>query len=258
MILAALHQRETARGRTLLDYYADILERLGGYDNVNRSIVMLGADGTAKKDRIMASLRERPPEEIGGQPVRRVLDFWDEEAFGPFLSASDRLPRNVIQVQTDAFIVTIRPSGTEPKLKLYCQLLPDEDQPTQAGGGAKLLGAVRARAEEAARQGTADLLRRIDIEVGTAALLLPDIIDLDQKLRFERETVPALRAALERGEHADLEALLAWLRERITAMTPGTDPLPAVKAPLHWLCAQWRSDGLVGPLPEALARWAQD
>jgi phosphoglucomutase/phosphomannomutase len=256
MLLAALHQRESARGRTLLDYYTAILERLGGYDNVNRSVVMLGADGIVKKDRIMASLRERPPREIGGQPVRRVLDFWDEEAFGPFRSESDRLPRNVIQLQTDGFIVTIRPSGTEPKLKLYCQLLPDPDAPSPERGSA-LLAAVRSRAEETARQGIADLLRRIDVEVGTAALLLPDIIDLDQKLSFEGDTAPALRAAIERNEHADLDALLDWLRTRIAGMTPGTDPLPAVKAPLHWLCERWREEGVRGALLEALAAWAR-
>ncbi len=118
MYLAALHQREAARGRTLLDYYVAILERLGGYDNVNRSIVMLGAEGILKKDRIMASLRADPPDELGGQPVVDVIDYWEESLFGPFVSESDRLPRNVIQVRTEAFIVTIRPSGTEPKLKL--------------------------------------------------------------------------------------------------------------------------------------------
>lgn len=256
MLLAALHQRETARGRTLLDYYVGILERLGGYDNVNRSVVMLGADGIVKKDRIMASLREQPPREIGGQAVRRVLDFWDERAFGPFRSESDRLPRNVIQLQTDGFIVTIRPSGTEPKLKLYCQLLPDPDAPT-TGRGTALLEAVRARAEQAARQGTADLLRRIGVEIGTPALLLPDIIDLDQKLRFEQETAPALRAALERGQPGELPALLDWLRERSAGMTPGTDPLPALKAPLAWLCERWREQGVGGALLEPLATWSR-
>ena len=254
MYLAALHQRESARGRTLLDYYGDILVRLGSYDNVNRSIVMLGAEGIRKKDRIMQSLRERPPTEIGGQPVQELLDFWDESAFGPFLSASDRLPRNVIQVRTEAFVVTIRPSGTEPKLKLYCQLLPGGDPPR--GSGAELLHAVRTRAEGVARQIYADLLGRIDVTLGTSALLLPDIVDLDRKLAYERDTVPALRDALEKGSHEDLESLLGWLGEAVAAMTPGTDALPALKGSVAWLCEQW-----AGELPEAallpeLADWA--
>ena len=257
MYLAALHQRETAEGRTLLDYYAEILEYLGGYDNVNRSIVMLGAEGIAKKDRIMASLRENPPEEIGGQPVKRVLDYWDEKAFGPFVSASDRLPRNVIQVQTDGFIVTIRPSGTEPKLKLYCQLLPDPEAPAQLGAGQAIIREVRARAEEVARQGTADLLRRIDVEIGTPALLLPDIVDLEQKVKFERETVPALLQAIEDETHPSLDALLSWLRREVAAMTPGTDPMPALKAPIRWLCEQWSEEGVRGPRMRGLIAWAR-
>jgi phosphoglucomutase/phosphomannomutase len=257
MYLAALHQRETARGRTLLDYYAEILEYLGGYDNVNRSIVMLGADGIAKKDRIMASLRADPPREIGGEEVRRVLDYWDEEAFGPFVSASDRLPRNVIQVQTDGFIVTIRPSGTEPKLKLYCQLLPDPEATAQLGAGRAIIREVRSRAEEVARQGTADLLRRIDVEIGTPGLLLPDIVDLEQKVRFERDTVPALLRAVEEETHPSLDALLKWLRREVAAMTPGTDPMPAIKAPVRWLCEQWTEEGVRGPRMRALVAWAR-
>ncbi|MGH0032335.1 MAG: hypothetical protein ACQGVC_21285 [Myxococcota bacterium] len=254
MYLAALHQRESARGRTLLDYYVGILERLGSYDNVNRSIVMLGAEGILKKDRIMESLRESPPTTVAGEPVRQVLDFWDEKEFGPFVSASDRLPRNVIQITTDAFVVTIRPSGTEPKLKLYCQLLPADAPPSERG--AALLGAVRARADEIARQIYADLLGRIDASLGTAALLLPDIVDLDRKVEFESATVPALRQALSDGTHADLDGLLAWLGEAVGAMTPGTDALPAIKTSVAWLCEQWRAE-----LPEArllpeLADWA--
>jgi len=255
MMLAGLHQRLHGEGRTLLDYYVEILERLGPYDNVNRSIVMLGADGILKKDRIMASLREGLPEEIGGQPVRRVLDFWDEEQAGPFLSESDKLPRNVIQIETDGFVVTIRPSGTEPKLKLYCQLLPHGEPPTARGRA--ILDEVRERAQRVSRQVYADLLARIDVELGEAALLLPDIVDLDRKVEFEARTVPALRRALAEGTHADLDALLAWLGGEVARMTPGTDALPAVKAPVAWLCAQWKGE-IDAPLLEPLAAWARD
>lgn len=255
MYLAALYQRLRAEGRTLLDYYAHILERLGGYDNFNRSIVMLGADGILKKDRIMASLRERPPVEIAGLRVKRVSDYWDETAFGPFLSQSDQLPRNVIQVETERFVVTIRPSGTEPKVKLYCQLLPGGD--TAGAQGIALIHEVRRQAEEAARQIYGDLLSRIDVSLGTAALLLPDIVDLDRKLEFERDTVGALRAALAQGSHANLEELLAWLGEAVKAMAPGTDALPAVQAPVAWLCEQWRDELAGAPLVAELAAWSR-
>lgn len=256
MYLAALYQREAVRGRTLLDYYVAILEQLGGYDNVNRSIVMGGAEGMLKKDRIMASLREQPPGELGGQKVQRVLDYWDEDAFGPFRSESDRLPRNVIQLQTDAFAVTIRPSGTEPKLKLYCQLLPQPGEVMKERGVA-LLDTVRRRAEAVTRQVYGDLLGRIDAKLDTAALLLPDIVDLDRKLAFQQETVPALREALASGGFTSLDALLDWLREAVAPMTPGTDALPAVKAPVAWLCDDWEESLRDAPLRSALAEWAR-
>jgi hypothetical protein len=232
-----------------------ILEGLGGYDNVNRSIVMLGADGILKKDRIMASLRESPPSRIGGQTVRKLVDYWDESAHGPFRSASDRLPRNVLQVETDGFIVTIRPSGTEPKLKLYCQLLPSADDPDVAGTA--LLDAVRARADEVARQIYGDLLGRVDVTLGQAGLLLPDIVDLDRKIEFESVTVPALERALRDGSHADLDALLAWLGKAVAAMAPGTDALPAVKEPIAWLCEQWADELASVPLLTPLSDWAK-
>ena len=254
MYLAALHQRLRSRGENLLDYYVGILERLGSYDNVSRSIVMLGAEGILKKDRIMAALRENPPSRICGFEVRRFLDFWNEAEFGPFLSASDRLPRNVVQIETEGFVVTVRPSGTEPKLKAYIQLLPQGEGPK--GEGRELLATVRAQADELGRRIYNELLGQLDLSLGEAALLLPDIIDLDRKLEFEGEIAPALREALADGRHADLDALLGWLREAVSRMTPGTDALPALKAPIAFLCDQWRSELPDAALLGALSDWA--
>jgi phosphoglucomutase/phosphomannomutase len=255
MYLAALHQRLRAEQRNLVDYYSDILERFGGYDNVNRSITMIGAEGMLKKDRIMASLRSEPPQTSGGEPVRRVIDYWSEEDFGPFVSDSDRLPRNVIQLQADAFIVTVRPSGTEPKLKVYCQLLPDGSAPPTAGGA--LLKSVRERANAVARQIYGDLLARIDVSLGTAGLLLPDIVDLDRKLEFQQRTVRELRDALASGRYARLDALLDWLRGAVAAMTPGADALPALKESLACLCEQWKGELSDAPLLAELTNWTR-
>lgn len=255
MMLAALHQRLRSRGSNLLDYYVAILERLGGYDSLNRSIVMQGADGILKKDRIMESLRRDPPAQIGGARVLRVLDYWDESVFGPFVSHSDRLPRDVIQLQTEAFVVTVRPSGTEPKLKFYLQLLPGPGVP--AVRGRALLGALRARASELALGVYADLLDRIGLRLEPSALRLPDIVDLDRKLEFQQRTVPALREALASGRFAALDELLGWLGGEVAAMTPGSDALPALKEPLAQLCEDWRSALPAESLRAALAAWAR-
>ena len=71
MYLAGLYQRLAAEGRTLLDYYTGILEELGGFDTVNRSIMMAGASGMQRKDRIMAWLRADAARPAGGPPGDR-------------------------------------------------------------------------------------------------------------------------------------------------------------------------------------------
>ncbi|NJL29389.1 MAG: hypothetical protein HC897_16625, partial [Thermoanaerobaculia bacterium] len=223
MYLAALYQRLHREGRTLLDYYVEILEKLGGYDCVNRSIMMVGADGVARRDRIMTALRAAPPAVLAGETVHKVVDYWDEKVFGPFVSPTDQTSRNVLQVFSDSFVVTVRPSGTEPKLKLYVQLLPAGA--SSGVQGAALLGEVRQRADELARRIYNDLLAKIDFSLSDAALFLPDIVDLDRKRDFDQKTTPWLETALRAGEHADLEALLAGLRQQVAAMTPGSNPL---------------------------------
>ena len=253
MFLAALYQRLLDEDRTMLDYYIDMLRELGGYDNVNRGITLAGAEGTRKKDRIMDSLREAPPRELAGQPVRRFVDYWDPGRFGPIASDTDRLPRNVLQAHTDRFVITVRPSGTEPKLKLYCQLLPD-GEPLDAAG-TDLLEQVRGKADRVARSVYNELLARIDTSLDEPALLLPDIIDLENKQRFATETVPRLRQAMSGGRFADMTELLQWLRRDTAAMTPAADPLPALKPALAWLCGRWRGDPRM-TLVEELGRWA--
>lgn len=255
MYLAALYQRLHREGLTLMDYYVQILEELGGYDSVNRSIMMTGAEGMLKRDCIMASLRKFPPETLGGQVVRKVADYWDEEAFGPFVSDTDKLPRNVIQIFTDAFIITVRPSGTEPKLKLYCQLLPHEE--SSLARGMELLRELRAKADAIARLVYNELLARIDLSLGEAGLLLPDIVDLDRKQDFEQQTVRRLREALAKRTFTSLNNLLAWLRGEVAAMTPGADPLPALKAPVAYLCGQWAGELASTPLLAELEDWAK-
>lgn len=255
MYLAALYQRLRQEGRTLLDYYVAILEELGGFDTVNRSIMMAGASGMIKKDRIMASLREDPPETLGGQRVHKRVDYWDEEAFGPFVSPTDKTPRNVLQLFTDTFIITIRPSGTEPKLKLYCQLLPG-DEPSSARGS-DLLAEVRAKADTIARRIYNELLGRIELSLTEASLILPDIVDLDRKQSFEKQTVPALREALAEARFEGLDALLPWLRGEVAAMTPGSDPLPAIQASVAHLGSEWAEAGLEAPLLPELLAWAE-
>ena len=92
MCLAGLYQRLRGEGRTLLDYYVTILEQLGGYDTVNRSIMMAGPAGMERKDRIMAWLRSLAAATLAGHPVSRVADYWDERPTGPWSARASGCP----------------------------------------------------------------------------------------------------------------------------------------------------------------------
>ncbi len=262
MYLANLYQRLRREGRTLLDYYVQILDEVGAYGDGSRSIMMAGADGVFKRDKIMESLRARPLSEIAGSPVRKVVDHWDQRpesagGFGPFKSETDKLPRNVLQYFCDSFVVAVRPSGTEPKLKFYCQVMPDQD--LLKPRGVERLRAAVAKAEKLALAVYAALLARLDVKLDMAALLLPDIVDLQRKQQFQHTTLPQLREAIAGGKLKHGADCLKWLgeREEIRGMTPGADPLPALKSPLAYVAREWMAQlGRVPALTE-LEEWTR-
>jgi len=253
MYLAALYQRLKTEGRTLFDYYIQILDDLGPFADTSRSIMMIGAEGIFKRDQMMESLRKEPLDNIAGAKLKRVADHWDEKEFGPFVSETDKLPRNVIQYFFDTFIVTVRPSGTEPKLKFYCQLVPD---PELAGTrGRQRLAAISDKAEKMAMVVYRELCRRAGVTLNEVGLRLPDIVDVGRKQEFETRTVPKFREAITRGTVHSLDEALSWLKKEAASMTPGADPLPALKEPLKFLCAQWSKES-PSPLLNDLQQWA--
>lgn len=254
MLLAAIYQKLRLEGRTLLDYYTTILEELGGFADAGRSLVMTGAEGSIQRDGIVASLRACLPTTLGGRAVRKVVDYWNETLFGKLRSGTDQLSRNVLQFYLDGAMVTIRPSGTEPKLKFYCQIVPE-------GGalnlrGLDLLRELTKKVEGIARSVYQELLARMNVHLGEAALLLPDIIDIGRKQKFESATVPALRKALEQRRFQNLQGVLKWLRGEAAAMTPGADPLPALRSSIEHLCREWQQDLVNTPLWGELETWA--
>src|SRR5229473_175348 len=253
MYLAALYQRLRRQGRNLHDYYVQILDHVGPHADFNRSIMMSGADGVFKRDRIMESLRQSPLNTVAGSALRKISDHWDQAAFGHFVSETDKLPRNVIQYFFDSFVITVRPSGTEPKLKFYCQVLPDAE--LSRTRGLERLSAAAAKAEKLAVVVYRELLKRIDVDLEEPALLLPDIVDLAKKQVFQQRTVPELHRAITSGRFSNVQECLGWLNKEVAAMTPGADPLPALKAPLTLLTKQWTRENGSSPLLGELQKW---
>jgi phosphoglucomutase len=247
--LAYLHTRLGKAGETLLGYFERILDEFGAYAETARSIVLRGSGGTRSMAELMESLRREPPTAVHGEPIVESVDFWDTESWGAFLSATDRESRNVLQWRTASYIVTVRPSGTEPKIKFYVQFLPPE-----TGGPSDVQGAQLA-ADEAAVAVYSELLRRLGRPLSRAALLLPDIIALDEKEQFDRELLPSVKAALSDGE-VDPSAVVLRLRADAARLTPGADPLPALRRALRQAGESWADSAddpaLAGRLAEFL------
>ena len=100
------------QGMTLLDAMNALYEKFGFYRNGLLSKAFEGQDGMAAMDALMKSLRTAPPAEIGGWKVNGMTDY---------LSGNTGLiPSDVLEFcLEDAGKVIVRPSGTEPKLKIY-------------------------------------------------------------------------------------------------------------------------------------------
>ena len=111
------------RGLTLCDALEELYKTYGYYREGMTDIYMEGLDGIERRKRVMATLRNNPPKAIGGCKVARVGDFaartYTDLATGEKtdsgLPASDVL----VYILEDGDKVIVRPSGTEPKIKIY-------------------------------------------------------------------------------------------------------------------------------------------
>jgi phosphomannomutase len=114
-----------ARGKTLLERLDELLLAHGVSQTVQWSVRLPGREGRERIRGAMEALRSRPPQRIGASPVVRILDAAvGEERVGGERRPLD-LPRSdVVSFQSeDGARIIARPSGTEPKIKFYVELV---------------------------------------------------------------------------------------------------------------------------------------
>ena len=101
------------QGLTLYQLLQKVYEKYGLYEEKMVYIVRKGKSGAEEIQKIMADYRSCPPKEIAGSPLVKVIDYNLPEQTG--------LPKsNVLQFFNAAGdVVSVRPSGTEPKIKFY-------------------------------------------------------------------------------------------------------------------------------------------
>ena len=112
-----------AKGMTVLDAYQALCEKHGFYGEKTHNLVMPGLDGLADMAKLMKSLREAPPAEISGVKVAQFKDYKDGSVVDCATGAKTAMElsgSNVLRFElVDGTSVIVRPSGTEPKIKVY-------------------------------------------------------------------------------------------------------------------------------------------
>ena len=123
MMVAEMAAHYHRKGMTLLDALNALYEKYGWYKEKTLNLVMPGLDGLQKMKELMSSLRQNPPAEIAGEEVIRLRDYQDGSIFVAGLGKVDKTPfagSNVLYFElADGSNFIIRPSGTEPKIKVY-------------------------------------------------------------------------------------------------------------------------------------------
>ena len=118
--MAAYYQKQ---GMTLLDALEALYEKYGRYQEKTLNLVMPGLEGLRKMQALMVKLRAEHPAEIGGVAVAKVRDYQTGELSVAGLGVVGKthiVGSNVLYFElSDGSSFIVRPSGTEPKIKVY-------------------------------------------------------------------------------------------------------------------------------------------
>ncbi|MBU4928786.1 phospho-sugar mutase [Staphylococcus aureus] len=112
-------------GKTLKDELEQIYQTVGRHEDTLFSHTLEGFEGKKKINAIMTKFRSNPPQEIQGLKVKAIEDYLTSEVYHldkDTTSQINSLKSNVIRVLFDEGFIALRPSGTEPKIKLYVSL----------------------------------------------------------------------------------------------------------------------------------------
>lgn len=123
MMIAEMAAYYYEKGMTLKDAMDSLYERYGWHGERTLNLVMPGVDGLERMKLLMDTLRSAPPAEVGGEPVLRVRDYLTGKVTVAGLGVvgeTDMSGSNVLYFElTDGSSFIVRPSGTEPKIKIY-------------------------------------------------------------------------------------------------------------------------------------------
>ncbi len=132
MLIAEMALFYHEQGLSLYDQLQNLYKKYGYYKESVVSVTMEGIEGIGKIKQIMEDIRKNPPSVLAGKKVLAVRDYQSSTRTDLASGNTDviNLPKsNVIYLELeDDNNFVIRPSGTEPKIKLYCLLCADNEE----------------------------------------------------------------------------------------------------------------------------------
>jgi len=118
LMIAEMAAFYSKQGKSLLDVLEELYQEFGHREEKQISKTFEGAEGQKRVQEIMANFRTTPIEEINGSELILVKDYMYDN------TGLER--SNTLEFRYDDFWFAIRPSGTEPKLKIYIYVKSDD------------------------------------------------------------------------------------------------------------------------------------
>ncbi len=153
-LVAEMTLYHRSRGSSLLKRLEEIWKTYGYFEELLISRKFAGAEGSGKMTKLIDSLRSAPPASFAGLAVISIADYRDgtvRGADGGDKGKLDLPSSNVLQfVLEGGSKVTVRPSGTEPKIKFYASVAfePEADLVSVKARAAELLGKIEKQLDE--------------------------------------------------------------------------------------------------------------
>jgi phosphoglucomutase len=158
LLLAELALDQKRKGQTVLDYLDRLAREFGYYHNRGVPVFLTGLQGRQQMMQLLDRLRATPPRQLAGLPITEIEDLRNEEGrMGPLQGGTDAAARNMLIFRLgEQAKVVLRPSGTEPKAKIYLEVC---SQPCPAQATAEQWRRTCQEVEDLATRLTDDFVR---------------------------------------------------------------------------------------------------
>ena len=125
VLLAEVAAYYKEQGKNLVEVLEDLYEEFGFYVEGVQNFYMEGKSGSEKINRIMETFQQNHLEEVCGKKIVRIEDYKLSKAFENGVESELTLPKSFVlkYIFEDGGWFVLRPSGTEPKLKIYIAIV---------------------------------------------------------------------------------------------------------------------------------------